>query len=302
MIRTLKVDNLVGISRLFTLGYVNDGVTCTNIDGLGPVQSDLDMVKASVSGVHFLGNHTASRNIVASFEIFRTPTKTVEQVREDFYDVLDVGRSVELTIESDEKIGRVTGVVESVTPDIFAKSPTLQVSILTQPYFIDDKIGRQSIILPDNETYGNLNYQGKVTTGVRIEVMCVRSYEHLVSTFTIRENIIGVNQNQQKWLSFFEGNLQNSSTGKIRWSPGDVLYLETTPGRKSAQFKFHTQPKLHNVIDGVRKASYDYPTEADWYTLVPFATRHSFALFGDERVPSDAFQATVSWDTIFKGF
>lgn len=303
MIRTLEVDNLLGHSRTFALGRVDNGVVCTDIQGLGPVKAELDLSKASSGGAHFLGSYIGTRNIVITLELSNSKRKTVEEAREEIYYLFDIGREVGLTIESDSKIGSTKGYVESVDPDIFSKKPTLQISILSDPYFVDEKIGRQSINLPQNEKWGYLNYAGNVVTGVTIEVVGVKTLEHLPSSFTLKESITGINQNEEKALSILESDMASGTGSRVRWSTGDRLVLNTTPGEKSATFRYSGKTVDYPVMEGVRAHySYEYPRTKDWFELKPFVSRHGFRLIGDDRLPSSAYLATVSWNTVFRGF
>lgn len=305
MIKTLSVNNKRGKSRSFTLGAVNAGILLERVDGMDPINADLSFADLASAGVHFIGSHTGKRNPVLTFSLKRTPGKSMEAIRKELYTYFFPGRPVDLTVTSELQAGTISGYVESVSPSIFEKEPTLIVSIICmEPYIKNSLIGNQSIILPKNEVAGNLIYQGTVDTGLTIEITVGTVPSHLPSFFEFRESITGTGQNLSKSFTVSESAVQGASGIEgYRFQTGDVFTFNTTPGKKSGTLR--RNGSTYNIFNAIRSSVGDlYLTEAQWPELRAFATLHSFRMMGDPsgRLNANVFTARVLWDTYFEGF
>lgn len=301
MINRLMVNNLFGANRVFTLGQVEDGVVCDNIDGLGPVEADLDTMKSVANGSHFLGHYVGNRNIVLNFIISRTKTKTVEEVRTELYRFFRPGYGVDLTITSDTKIGYVYGQVESVTPNIFDKESSVQVSIIANPYFINETIGNDYVNLPNNKTNSIVKYLGSIPNGIEIEIEVVNSGQHLPTNITFYELVAGPNQTKSMSFVMSERDIQNAaSISSYKFTNGDVIFITTAKGNKTA--KLRRGGVEYNIIDAVKKAELEYLPSDQWPMLFPFASAHSFRYEGTDRLAASAFRVRVYWETLFEGY
>lgn len=155
MIRTITVAPLGDSSGATTISLKyfeassseQNGFMIEDISGLGPAKGTINSVDiASGDGSTFNTSRIGSRNIVLSLiltEVFNysySPpriTSTIERVRNSAYRIFPVKDYIEFEILTDNR-GRLKakGYVESVEPEIFSDTESLQVSIICQdPFF-----------------------------------------------------------------------------------------------------------------------------------------------------------------------
>lgn len=142
MIKAISIINEAGYSLdidLFNSGEL--GLYVTSIDGLGPVSANVSSTEfAALDGGVIDSAHTGIRNIVTSFCLTGNPS--VEHARRMLYAMFPVKQTVTYIVETEELKVYTTGVVESVTPNIFTNEAILDVSILCQdPRFYDYATG-----------------------------------------------------------------------------------------------------------------------------------------------------------------
>lgn len=130
MIRTITVTNHNKESLTLDLFHPEySGLIITNIDGLGPAQANINLTDmATVDGGIFSSARRQTRNIVFTFQLMFEPT--IEDVRLKIYKYFPIKKKVFLQIKTDRRLSECSGYVESVTPDIFQKEETCQVSII----------------------------------------------------------------------------------------------------------------------------------------------------------------------------
>lgn len=130
MIRTVTVTNHNKESLTMDLFHPEySGLIITNIDGLGPAQANINISDmATVDGGKFSSARQQTRNIVFTFQLMMEPT--IEDVRINIYRYFPIKKMVTLKFKTDRRTTETTGYVESITPDIFQKEVTCQVSII----------------------------------------------------------------------------------------------------------------------------------------------------------------------------
>lgn len=136
MIKTVTVTNHMGDSMILDLlRPEKSGFIVSKITGLGPVKTDINMTQLTSSdGAFYNSARTGVRNIVISLEFMFAPT--IEQVRLKAYKYFPVKKPITLIIETDNRISKITGFVETNEPDIFSKKQGTNISILCPyPYF-----------------------------------------------------------------------------------------------------------------------------------------------------------------------
>lgn len=152
-----------------------DLLQITNINGLEPVKASVSASPfGSVDGSAYTGSSVLERNIVLT--IHPNPdwnTWTFEALRRLLYSYFMPKRPVRLIFYSDDMIPvEISGIVESVEPNLFSKDPEIQVSIVCpDPYFIalnPEVITGQSI-RADGEI-ATIDYDGSVEAGLRVKV------------------------------------------------------------------------------------------------------------------------------------
>jgi hypothetical protein len=152
-----------------------------SVDGLGPVKSAVSAmdIPAEAGGI-VLGSQAGMRNIVITFE-YRpnfSAGSTVSTLRRGLSKVFMPSNEVEIDFYTDLGIRRITGVVESNEPVIFAKDPQVQVSIIcADPYFRN--IDAQTVIdIPNTQTSFTVNFPGDVPVGYAIEATVAIADDH----------------------------------------------------------------------------------------------------------------------------
>ena len=136
MIKKIKVTNYLGEQLLLDLkNPQSSGMFISNIEGLGPVKSEVNIAEASTTdGGQFSSARLNVRNIVITLGFLLAPT--VEEVRIKSYKYFPVKKKIKLLFETDTRTLEIMGYVESNEPVIFAKQQTAQISILCpDPYF-----------------------------------------------------------------------------------------------------------------------------------------------------------------------
>lgn len=138
MIKSIEVINQVGYSLKFDLFKPEEtGIFITSIEGLGPVNANVSTTEfASLDGGVINSVHQGCRNIVTSFRLLGNPS--VESCRNVIYALFPVKQTVTYIIETELHTVYTSGVVESVTPNIFTDAATVDVSLIcSDPKFYD---------------------------------------------------------------------------------------------------------------------------------------------------------------------
>lgn len=140
----MEVDSLLpGAPALPLGGFMpnDDPVQIRNIEGLGPVKSEIASAAfATGRGDLFQGSSTGKRNIVLTLGLNPDwSSQTLMALRQILYRYFMPENWSKFTFISDElPTVYINGVVESVEPNIFSEDPEMQVSIICpKPDFID---------------------------------------------------------------------------------------------------------------------------------------------------------------------
>lgn len=176
MITKMEVYGVRPAPALLLGGFMpsDDPVVIRDIEGLGPVKSDITTTPSGVSrGETFQGASTGKRNIV--FTLGLNPnwsTQTMSSLRQLLYAYLMTEQWCKLRFHSDEMpTTDIEGYVESFEPNIFSQDPEIQVSIINpKPDFIeiDATIFRDAV--DDGSTQQVVNYVGSVSAGLELRV------------------------------------------------------------------------------------------------------------------------------------
>lgn len=147
MIKSITVINHLGSKLVLELARPEkSGFVVKKIEGLGPSQADINTTEmATNDGSIFTSARKNQRNIVLylDFSLFTS----AEVGRQLTYKYFPVKKQVELKIETDTRKTRITGYVESNSPDIFSKQEGTQISILCpDPNFYSDDNAKNSVI------------------------------------------------------------------------------------------------------------------------------------------------------------
>ena len=139
MIKSFKVTNYIGDSIKLILGEPErSGFLITNVDGLGPSKADINTTDILThDGSMFNSARLGQRNIVIDMIFVDTINKeSIEDLRQKSYKYFPMKKKLELVIETDNRIVKTTGYVESNEPNIFSEREGTRISIICpDPYF-----------------------------------------------------------------------------------------------------------------------------------------------------------------------
>ena len=139
MIYSIVVTNYLGDRIKLELGKPDvSGFLIKSITGLGPAKANVNTTEVSTNdGSLFNSARLSQRNIVLDMVFINTVYgESIEDLRQKSYKYFPLKKSVELTIETDNRYVKTTGYVESNEPNIFSSQEGTQISIICPvPYF-----------------------------------------------------------------------------------------------------------------------------------------------------------------------
>lgn len=139
MIYSIVVINYLGDRIKLELGKPDvSGFLIKSITGLGPAKANVNTTEVSTNdGSLFTSARLSQRNIVLDMVFINTVYgESIEDLRQKSYKYFPLKKSVELTIETDNRYVKTTGYVESNEPNIFSSQEGTQISIICpDPYF-----------------------------------------------------------------------------------------------------------------------------------------------------------------------
>ena len=139
MIYSIVVTNYLGYRIKLELGKPDvSGFLIKSITGLGPAKANVNTTEVSTNdGSLFNSARLSQRNIVLDMVFINTVYgESIEDLRQKSYKYFPLKKSVELTIETDNRYAKTTGYVESNEPNIFSSQEGTQISIICpDPYF-----------------------------------------------------------------------------------------------------------------------------------------------------------------------
>ena len=139
MIYSIVVTNYLGDRIKLELGKPDvSGFLIKSITGLGPAKDNVNTTEVSTNdGSLFNSARLSQRNIVLDMVFINTVYgESIEDLRQKSYKYFPLKKSVELTIETDNRYVKTTGYVESNEPNIFSSQEGTQISIICpDPYF-----------------------------------------------------------------------------------------------------------------------------------------------------------------------
>ena len=144
MIKSVKVTNYLGESVQLRLGELEpkSGLLITNIEGLGPAKANINTTEmATNDGDVYNSSRLQKRNIVITLRFGWAPT--IEDARQNSYKYFPIKRRLELLFETDNRVCKAYGYVESNEPNIFSDESETKISIIcVDPYFysVDENV------------------------------------------------------------------------------------------------------------------------------------------------------------------
>ena len=139
MIKSFRVTNYLGDSiKIILREPERSGFLIKSVDGLGPTKANVNTVDISTKdGSVFNSARLNQRNIVFEMIFVNTVQKEdIESVRQKSYKYFPVKKNIELVIETDNRLVKTTGYVESNEPNIFSEQEGANISIICpDPFF-----------------------------------------------------------------------------------------------------------------------------------------------------------------------
>ena len=141
------------------------GFAIDSIDGIGPVEADINTTEMVVDGDLFNSSRIGKRNIILDL-IFYSETGTgIEDVRQKSYKLFPTKKLVYVEIETDNRTLWTKGYVEKNEPDIFQENESTQVSIICPDPKMYSVEGQEETLTIGNTT---VEYEGEVEVGTVI--------------------------------------------------------------------------------------------------------------------------------------
>lgn len=138
MIKSFKVTNYLGDSiKLILREPERTGFLVSKVDGLGPSKANIITTDISTNdGSRYNTARLDKRNIVMTLLfVDNIRHESVEDLRQKSYKYFPIKKNVELVIETDNRLLKATGYVESNEPNIFSSQEGTQISIVCpDPY------------------------------------------------------------------------------------------------------------------------------------------------------------------------
>jgi hypothetical protein len=267
-------------------GAQTDVLQVRKVEGLGPVKATINKSpRGSIPGESFTGSSLPSRNIVITIGLNPDWNLwTVEKLRRLVYSYFMTQLLVRLVFRSDDDFPpvEISGYVEDVVPDIFAKDPVMQVSIICpDPFFTavepslvtgiasvgssQLKGGHSATVLDIDENGGmTLDYQGSIETGVNVKLV-------YASGANASRVSIQVGNAAQQYFRV---------TGVV--TPTKYLVMNSIPGQKYVQNVEMGSGLITNLLSKVEEGS-------SWPTLQP----------GNNYLQVSADAGTQDWEFFF---
>lgn len=132
MIKSVTVTNYLGDSIELELAHPEkSGLLVYNIEGLGPVNANINMTElATADGGIYTSSRATTRNIVLTLAMQNPGQMTIEDSRYLTYKFFPVKHEVTLVFETDTRTAQTTGYVESNEPVIFSQEEYTTISII----------------------------------------------------------------------------------------------------------------------------------------------------------------------------
>lgn len=209
------------IERTLTFNMSGSEYIVKNIDGLGPVKSEVTtMGVPTEAGSRFMTARDVARNIVLTigFQPNYGLGSSYEGLRRALYAALVPSTKVQL-IFTDSVLGVMTidGYVETHEPDIFSQDPQVQISVICPTPYFTGTPGYQSFPIASGPSF-SLNYPGDVPVGFIFDADFIGNTSQLY-----------VGNQPVVYFGFVNFNFS--------FLNGDHVYFNTIPGDRDATYE-----------------------------------------------------------------
>lgn len=306
MIYSIVVTNYLGDRIKLELGKPDvSGFLIKSITGLGPAKANVNTTEVSTNdGSLFNSARLSQRNIVLDMVFINTVYgESIEDLRQKSYKYFPLKKSVELTIETDNRYVKTTGYVESNEPNIFSSQEGTQISIICpDPYFYsagedwnnvtnfysidpmfefpfsNESLDEPLLVLGEIQikTEGVITYHGDSEIGVMIYIHAIGPATNINIYNTETREVMRINTEKI-----------SSLTGKGIVASDDIV-INTEKGEKS--ITLIREGVSYNILNCLDK-------NTDWFTLAK--GDNIFAFTADSGVTN--LQVRVENKVIYEG-
>lgn len=274
MIKSISITNYLGekidikLSELFP----DNGLMVKSISGLGPAKANINTTPlATNDGTLYNSARLDQRNIVLNLLFGNSPT--IEDARQRTYKFFPIKKNVEFLIETDNRVAKTEGFVESNEPDIFSPEESNTISIVCPfPYFysagengltttffygieplFEFEFSNESLTDSfiefgsiENQTEKTVYYDGDAEVGVTITIHAIGEARMITIYNTGTREVMRIDTTKIQQLT---------GSGLIA---GDDIIIETTRGQKSIQLL--RSGIYTNILNCLERGS-------DWFQL-----------------------------------
>lgn len=151
MIKAFEIVNYIGETLRLQLDDPDaSGFIVKKVTGLGPVKADVNFTEmASSDGGVDNSARLGTRNIVFTLQFLQSPT--IEETRHTSYRFFPIKHKVSIIVETDTRICRTEGTVETNEPNIFSEEEGCTISIVcgnSYFYSVNDQIAYFNGVTP----------------------------------------------------------------------------------------------------------------------------------------------------------
>ena len=219
---------------------VNSGFAIDKIDGLGPVDAEINTSEMVIDGDHFNSARIGKRNIVLNLLFYSESGTGIEEVRQFSYRLFPIKKNVYIEIETDNRKVWTQGYVEKNEPDIFNEMEGNQVSIICpDPKWYDSENYIEETLDLNDETA--IEYNGEVEVGGYLELTVGSAITKPVSAGVPAFTVSCANPDGSAQLI-------NIFTPNNGFENGDVIKIKSILGNKSCIYT-DTADADHNALN-----------------------------------------------------
>lgn len=274
MIKSVTITNYLGEKVKIILNQADPehGFIVKKIGGLGPAKADIHRTNlATNDGSMFNSARLTDRNIVMTLKFVEA--QSIEDTRQLSYKYFPIKKDLEFLIETDNRIVKTTGWVESNEPDIFSSSETAQISIIcpdpwfysagenglnttvfygVEPLFefeFEDPLEETPSIefgSIEHQTEQTIYYDGDGEIGVVIYIHCIGEASNITIYNTGTREIMSINTDMLETLT---------GSGLVA---SDEIIIDTTRNNKT--IRLLRNGLYTNILNCLQR-------DCDWFTL-----------------------------------
>ena len=227
------------------------GFVVDSIEGLGPVDAEINTSETTIDEDHFNSARIGKRNIVLNLNFYDESGDGIEDVRQFSYRLFPMKKDIYIEIETSNRKVMTKGYVEKNGPNIFNKDPGNQVSLICpDPKLYDSENSINAVLDLNDETA--IEYDGEISVGGYLELTVGSSITKPVFDGVPAFTISCANPNG-------DAQLINVYTPNSGFSAGDVIKISSIPGDKDCIYT--------DIADADHKALNLLNQNPDWIKL-----------------------------------